>query len=200
MPCIILALLGLVAPWWTTASETTLSGVEGHPRERFPLPVWTQSAGDADLDAVMRRAVDDWNAVFRNALGVEAFRAAAREVAHVRVNLEPSTTTGLMGVTYLHTSDVGVIESPISITVVEPTARGQTSRETLLYQVLTHELGHALGLPHVRDPRSVMCCEPGAVDFKNSAVRETYVRARRQPDLGSVRAQLVEHYARFWRR
>jgi hypothetical protein len=197
---IILALLTLVAPGPTAASDTTLAGVEGHLRARFPLGVWLPSAGEADLDAAMRRAVEDWNALFREALGAEAFVVAPREVAQVRVNLEPATTAGVMGVTYLHTDDTAVIQVPVSITVVGPTARGQTSRETVLYQVLAHELGHALGLPHARDPRSLMCCEPGSVDLRDPAVREVYVEARRRPDLHSVRAQLIDHYRRFWRR
>jgi hypothetical protein len=197
---IILALLGLVAAGPAAASDTTLSGVEGHLRARFPLRVWLQSAGDAALDAAMHRAVEDWNALFREAFGLGAFVTAPREAAQVRVNLERATTSGLMGVTYLHTDDTAVIQVPVSITVVEPTARGQTSRETVLYQVLAHELGHALGLPHVRDPRSLMCCERGAVDLNDAAVREAYVEARRRPDLQSVRAQLVDHYTRFWRR
>jgi len=196
----ILALLTLVAPRPGVASDTTLSGVEGHLRARFPLGVWMAPTGDAGLDAAMRRAVDDWNALFRDAFGMDAFAPTPREAAQVRVNLEPATGSGLMGVTYLHTDDTGVIEVPVSITVVEPTARGQTGRETLLYQVLAHELGHALGLPHVRDPRSLMCCEPGSVDFKDAAARDSYVEARRRPDLRSVRAQLVDHYTRFWRR
>jgi Matrixin len=195
----ILALLALVAAAPLEASNTTLSGAEGHPRHALPLRVWLQSAGDAQLDAAMRRAVDDWNALFREALGVNAFATGGRELAQVRVHVEPATTGGLMGVTYLQTSDVGVIQLPVSITVVEPTARGQTTREALLYQVVAHELGHALGLPHVRDPASLMCCEPGAIDFQDPAARDAYVRARRQPDLTSVRAQLVEHYRRFWR-
>jgi Matrixin len=196
----ILAVLALVAPRPGAASDTTLSGVEGHRRARFPLGVWMATTGDAGLDAAMRRAVDDWNALFRDALGMDAFASTPREAAQVRVNLEPATGSGLMGVTYLHTDDTGGIEVPVSITVVEPTARGQTGRETLLYQVLAHELGHALGLPHVRDSRSLMCCEPGSIDFKDPAARDAYVEARRRPDLGSVRAQLVDHYARFWRR
>jgi Matrixin len=196
----ILVLLPLVAPGRVEASDTTLSGVEGHPRERLPLTVWIQPAGDPTLDAAMRRAVDDWNALVREALGVEAFTAAPPETAQVRVHLEAPSRAGLMGITHLDTSDVGVIQIPVSITVVEPVARGQTSRETLLYQVLAHELGHALGLPHVRDPRSLMCCDPDAVDFKDPAARAAYVQARRQPDVRSVRHQLVEHYARFWHR
>jgi hypothetical protein len=199
MACIILALLAAVAPWGALASNTVLSGAEGHPRARFPLTVWTQPVGDALLEATMRRAIEDWNALFREALGVEAFTAGTREAAQVRVRLERPTAEGAMGVTELRVGDAGVIEPPVNVTLAEPAARGQTSRETVLYQVLAHELGHALGLPHVRDPRSLMCCERGAVDLTEASVREAYVQARRQPDLRSLREQLVEHYERFWR-
>jgi hypothetical protein len=95
--------------------------------------------------------------------------------------------------------DAGVIALPVRIVVFEPTARGQTSRETLLYQIAAHELGHALGLAHTRDPSSLMCCVPGSVDFNDPVAREAYIEARRHPGAGSARAQLAEHYERFWR-
>lgn len=202
MAAIILALLALVAtapP--AVASDSALSGLEGHPRAQLPLRVWLQPMGDAQLDAAARRAVDDWNAVAREAIGVAVFAPdAPREAAQVRVSVETPTTQGLMGVTQLSTDDTGSIQIPVTIVVVEPVARGQTSRERLLYQVLAHELGHALGLPHVRDPRSLMCCERGAVDLEDPAIRAAYVEARRRPDVRSVREQLAEHYARRWGR
>ena len=111
----ILALFALVASGPAAASDTPLSGLEGHPRDRFPLGLWTQATGDAELDAAMRRAVDDWNALFRETLGVTAFTAVPREAARVRVNVEPATSAGLMGVTYLHTDDTGAIQVPVSI-------------------------------------------------------------------------------------
>ncbi|HEU4368764.1 MAG TPA: matrixin family metalloprotease [Methylomirabilota bacterium] len=198
----ILALVALVAPARPAAgSDAGLSGLEGHPRAALPLRLWVQLSGDAQLDAAARRAVDDWNAVARDALGVAAFAAdAPRESAQVRVSIEAPATQGLMGITQLSTDDAGIIQLPVTIVVVEPAARGQTSRETVLYQVLAHELGHALGLPHVADPRSLMCCERGAVDLTDPATRGAYVEARRRPDVGTARAQLAEHYARVWRR
>jgi predicted Zn-dependent protease len=183
------------------ASETELSGAEGHPRERLPLSLWAQRFGDAALDAAVRRAVDDWNALARDTLGVTVFTLVdRRDTAQVTLDIAPAESAALMGQTQLSADADGVITVPVRITLVPPTARGQTNRETLLYQVAAHELGHALGLPHVRDPRSLMCCVRGSVDFNDAATREAYVQARRHPDVRSVGAQLAEHYARLWGR
>jgi len=194
--CLVLLVLGVPG----LASETGLSGDEGHPRARFPLTVWAPTLGTGGLDAAVRRAVDDWNAVAREALGVEVFTwAPGREQAQVALSVGPAPSPKLMGETHVRSDDAGIILFPVSIAVFELPARGQTSPETLFYQIVAHELGHALGLVHTRDPRSLMCCVPGSVDFSDPAVRDAYVEARRHPDVRSVRGELAEHYARFWR-
>jgi hypothetical protein len=195
-------ILAVLLAWSVAAhaSDAELSGTEGHPRERFPLSVWAEPFNDAALDGAVRRALDDWNAVGRDVLGLPLFVSApAREAAQIRIDVQPPDASKLMGFTELSTGSAGVIALPVRITVVAPVARGQTSRETLLYQVVAHELGHALGLAHVREPRSLMCCVKGSVDFNDPAARDAYIEARRHPEVRSARAQLAEHYARIWR-
>jgi len=193
---LLLAILPCAA---AAASETGLSGAEGHPRSRFPLALHAAPTGDAALDDAVRRAVGDWNAVARAALGVDAFAAAGRpEDAAVLVTVERAASADHMGQAHV-TSSGGVIALPVRVVVAWPAARGQTSRETLLYQVTAHELGHALGLRHVADPRSLMCCVEGGVDLRDAGTRAAYVAARRNPDLATVQPQLAAHYERYWR-
>jgi hypothetical protein len=104
-----------------------------------------------------------------------------------------------MGMAVVDTDAAGVVARPVRIVVAPPRPRGQTPADVLFYQVVAHELGHALGLPHAPDARSVMCCATGAVDFADPAQRAAYIAARQHPDLRSVEGQLAEHYARFWR-
>jgi hypothetical protein len=195
VPALLLVLLAAPAP----ASDVALSGVDGHPRARLPLALHMASFGDAALDAAAARALDDWNRVAREALGVPVFtRVETKEAAQVAVESRPPDARGVMGFAVVEAAD-GAITLPVRVVVHEPAARGQTPRETILYQVLAHELGHALGLPHTTDPRSLMCCVHASIDLKDPAVRAAYVEARRHPDVASARAQLVAHYERVWR-
>ena len=194
----VLLLVLVAAP--ALASDVVLSGAEGHPRSRLPLALHVTSFGDTALDAAARKAVDDWNRVALEALGVTAFASVeSQEAAQVLVDTRARDERGLMGFARVEVGDGGVITIPVRVVVYEPTARGATSRETLLYQVLAHELGHALGLPHNTDPRSLMCCIHESLNFKDPAVLAAYVEARRRPDVASAKAELAAHYQRVWR-
>src|SRR3970040_697754 len=115
---IVLALLIFGAP--AAASEVEMSRPEGHPRGRLPLAGHVAPMADSTQEAVVKRAVEDWDSVFRRALGIAAFRWATRaDRAAVSSALAPRASPKLMGETEIGADQHGVIEIPVRLNLIK---------------------------------------------------------------------------------
>ncbi len=150
------------------AGHVGQSALEGHWIERFPLAVSIDRLDD-DVERAVHRAVDDWNAVSLEALGVIAFVIGpALPGAHVVIKpvnafYAPATArvaasrppfAGPAVESVFYTWAMGLVRLPVQIKVRQIAALDEVSRETFFYRALTRELGRTLGVGDVDSPYS----------------------------------------------
>src|SRR5205814_10089319 len=112
------------------------SGAKGLRRGSLPLALHVASFGESALDEAAGRAVEDWNALATEALGLRVFASAPSvAAAQVLVRVAPPRVSRATAVTEIDADAAGVIRLPVRISVEGPHACGQVSRVGGLYTV-----------------------------------------------------------------
>ena len=124
--------------------------------QAIPAPLAAAAEGHLDL------AIDEWNAV---GLPVRLQRASGARRADIQLAMVERLPAGddaspwRAGTTQLVHDERGVIARAAIVLAIR-TSGGAPLGDTDRAAMMLHELGHALGLPHAADSRSLMSPQP----------------------------------------
>ena len=130
--------------------SSDIPGIEhrliGHPKERFPLRIYANSAASSSLNSAIQDAVAQWNQVFEQIFRKVAFTWTDNKT-DADILIRFAKDSGIhheMGETEIDADKRGVIRLPVKINLNPPKPRGRTDVRQVLFDVAAHELGHAL--------------------------------------------------------
>ena len=125
-------------------------------RQSTRLAVYVTPTADAARQATCDSLVDRALAAWSDDGPVSIVRTTRQEAADVRIVWTQSLPAQHPGVTMLKPNRRGeLIAADVFIMTTVP-ARGDISSDRVLYGVLAHEIGHALGLPHAPQQGRIM--------------------------------------------